>query len=270
MDMLTYDRCDLNGEARRIWDANAEWWDDRIGDGNQFQRELIEPATERLLNITPGTTVLDIGCGGGRFARRLAESGAYVVATDFSERFIQRARSRTPAVLRNIEYHVVDATDAEALLSLGRNRFDGALATMVLMDMACITPLMRTLPVLLKPHGWFVFSVMHPCFQPAEICKFAEQIESDGQLALKTGVKISRYITPAAWRGIGILGQPEPQYYFHRPLHVLFHAGFQNGFVIDAFEEPTFATGPDDGQYLRWDHLAEIPPVLVVRMRLTT
>ena len=29
-------------ENRRIWDANALWWDDRIGDGNDFQTLLIE------------------------------------------------------------------------------------------------------------------------------------------------------------------------------------------------------------------------------------
>jgi hypothetical protein len=33
-------------ENRRIWNANARWWDDRIGEGNDFQALLIEPATE--------------------------------------------------------------------------------------------------------------------------------------------------------------------------------------------------------------------------------
>ena len=42
---------ELNGEVQRIWNANAEWWDDRIGDGNDFQDQLIEPATERLLEV---------------------------------------------------------------------------------------------------------------------------------------------------------------------------------------------------------------------------
>jgi len=53
---------DLNAAARRIWEANAEWWDDRIGDGNEFQEELLEPTTERLLALQPGEKVLDIGC----------------------------------------------------------------------------------------------------------------------------------------------------------------------------------------------------------------
>ena len=63
----------LNAEAQRIWDANAGWWDDKVGEGNAFQKELIEPTTEKLLGIAPGETVLDIACGAGRFARRMAE-----------------------------------------------------------------------------------------------------------------------------------------------------------------------------------------------------
>lgn len=38
-------------ENLKIWNANAVWWDDRIGDGNEFQTHLTEPATERLFAI---------------------------------------------------------------------------------------------------------------------------------------------------------------------------------------------------------------------------
>ena len=64
----------LSEDNRRIWDGNAIWWDDRIGDGNEFQALLIEPATERLLRPRTGDTILDIACGAGRSARRMAAS----------------------------------------------------------------------------------------------------------------------------------------------------------------------------------------------------
>ncbi len=258
---------DLNDEARRIWDVNAEWWDDKIGDGNAFQRVLIEPTTERLLDIGEGTTLLDVGCGAGRFARRMAALGAKVVATDFSERFIQRARERTPAECRNVEYRVVDATDRDALLALGAGRFDGAVATMALMDMSAVEPLFGALPQLLKPGGWFVFSVMHPCFQAPAASRFAENLEEDGRFEVRNGIKVHRYLSPTAWRGLGIVGQPEPHYYFHRPIQALLQTGFRHGFVVDAFEEPAFPAVAQDGRHLRWDRMPEIPPVLVVRMR---
>jgi len=262
------DFSEFNAEARRIWNTNAEWWDDRIGDGNAFQCELIEPATERLLRISPGETILDVGCGAGRFARRMAELGAYVVAFDFSERFIARAKKRTPPNVENIEYHVADATDENQVLALGVNRFDAAVATMALMDMAAIEPLMNALAKSLRPNGRFIFSVMHPCFQTAEICKFAEQLEADGLVTIRSGVKVTKYLTPTAWKGEGILGQPALQYYFHRPLSKLLGVCFEAGFVVDGMEEPAFKEGPGEPRSLGWRDLPEIPPVLVVRMRL--
>jgi len=259
---------EFNAEVRRIWNANAEWWDDKIGDGNEFQCELIEPATERLLNVSPGETILDVGCGAGRFARRMAELGAYVVAFDFSERFIKRAKQRTPPNVKNIEYHVVDATDEQQILALEMNRFDAAVATMALMDMSSIEPLMSALSKSLKPGGRFVFSVIHPCFQTPETCKFAEQFETDGKITLWSGVKVAKYLTPTVWKSQGIVGQPELQYYFHRPLSMLLRAGFDVGFVVDGLEEPAFKEGANERGGLRWRDLPEIPPVLVMRMRL--
>ncbi len=127
-------------ENRRIWDANATWWDDRIGDGNDFQTLLIEPASERLLDIVAGDTILDAACGAGRFARRIAELGARVVAFDSSAEFIARARQRTSAGTA-VEYHVADAANAEAVLSAGPNRFNKAVCTMAIMDMPEVRPL---------------------------------------------------------------------------------------------------------------------------------
>src|ERR1700724_3085946 len=56
---------DLNEETRSIWDQNASFWDDRMGDGNDFQRILIGPASERLLNLQPGETLLETACANG-------------------------------------------------------------------------------------------------------------------------------------------------------------------------------------------------------------
>jgi 2-polyprenyl-3-methyl-5-hydroxy-6-metoxy-1,4-benzoquinol methylase len=163
-------------ENRRIWDANARWWDDRIGDGNDFQTLLIEPATERLLNVSAADTILDVACGAGRFTRRMAALGARVVAFDTSTEFIARARERTGSGA-SIEYHVLDAANADHLQSLAANRFTKAVCTMALMDMPEIAPLFRALSQLLTTDGTFVFSVTHPCFHSAAMQRFAEMYE---------------------------------------------------------------------------------------------
>src|SRR5512136_1547294 len=86
---------ELSSEGQAIWNQNASFWDDHMGEGNDFQRVLISPATERLLQIQEDELVLDVACGNGNFARRMAEMGARVVAFDFSQTFIERARQRT-------------------------------------------------------------------------------------------------------------------------------------------------------------------------------
>jgi hypothetical protein len=40
--------------VKDIWNANAEYWDKRMGEGNLFHKNLIEPTQLRMLDIKPG------------------------------------------------------------------------------------------------------------------------------------------------------------------------------------------------------------------------
>lgn len=259
---------DLSDDNRRRWDVNARWWDDRIGDGNDFQTFLIEPATDRLLSAGAGDTILDVACGAGRFARRMAQLGARVIAFDYSAEFIGRARARTAADAA-IEYHVLDAADVNRLVALGAKRFNKAVCTMAIMDMPEIRPMFRALSRLLVPGGVFVFSVVHPCFHSAAIQRFAEIYEEHaGRHVVLSGVKVSSYLSPFARKTEGIIGQPEPHWFFHRPISALFRFGFDAGFVVDGIEEPRFPGGDAPRPGVRWSEMPEIPPIMVVRMKL--
>jgi SAM-dependent methyltransferase len=196
----------------------------------------------------------------------MAALGARVVAFDYSVAFIARARERTASDML-VEYHALDAADSDALLALGERRFDKAVCTMALMDMPEFRHLFAALSHLLKPAGTFVFSVTHPCFHSAAIQRFTEISEEDnGRHAVRSGVKVSSYISPFARRTEGIVGQPEPQWFFHRPISMLFDAGFASGFVVDGIEEPHFEGSLKAG--VSWRDMPEIPPFLVVRMKL--
>ncbi len=260
---------ELAPETQDIWNQNACFWDDYMGDeGNHFYRLLVQPTTEALLDIQPGEQVLDIACGNGNFSRHLAHLGAHVVATDFSEAMVTRARTRTTEHIDRITYQVVDATDSDQLLALGQQRFNAAVSNMALMDMAMLEPLLKSLRYLLKPNGRFVFSVTHPCFQSPGITKVAEEVDHDGEMLTRYAVKVSDYITPVDFKGLAIIGQPAPQYYFHRPLSMLFNLCFQAGFVLDGLEEPVFSEEMNPKRILSWSNFKEIPPVLVARLRL--
>ncbi len=263
-------RAAAHAETHQAWERNAEYWDDHIGEGNDFVNHLIWPATQRLLDLRPGGRVLDAACGNGLYARRIAELGAEVVAFDFSEALIERAEARTVAHADRIHYLVRDATDEAALLTLGERTFDAAICQMALFDIAELRPLVRALARLLKPGGPFLFSVTHPCFNNANAVHVGELEDREGEMVRRYAVKVYGYLTPTVMHGLAIAGQPQPQVYFDRPLHVLFGACFDAGFVLDGLEEPGFAPDHRTGQGgLSWGgNFSEIPPVLVARMRL--
>jgi 2-polyprenyl-3-methyl-5-hydroxy-6-metoxy-1,4-benzoquinol methylase len=261
----------LAREVREAWEHNALWWDEYMGEGRDFQNLLIGPATERLLEIKPGEVILDVACGNGAFSRRMAELGARVVAFDLSESFIKRARERTSAYADRIDYLVLDASDEGQLLELGRQRFDSAVCTMALMDMITIQPLISALRELLQEGGRFVFSVLHPCFNSSSGCsQVAEEEDREGEIHTRYSVKVWKYIQPTVAQGLGVVGQPVAQYYFHRPLSVLFGSCFGAGFVLDGLEEPVFPPSSDRQRAFSWANFGAIPPVMVARMRPRT
>jgi 2-polyprenyl-3-methyl-5-hydroxy-6-metoxy-1,4-benzoquinol methylase len=269
-EQISPDFPEYDGQTAEVWDRLAEWWDDKIGDGNDFQDYLIEPASERLLVLKPGEQVLDIACGAGRFTRRMAALGANITAIDHSEKFIQRAKERTTEHADKIEYWVLDALDTSALLALGEKKFDAAICTMGLMDMSSIEPLISTLPKLLKPDGRFVFSVTHPVFNSGTSRQVAEQYYETGEILTRSGVTVTDYARSYAYMGIGIMGQPTPQHYFHRSISLLFNTCFKHGFALDGMEEPTL---PEELKgksraLLSFNNMPTLPPILVARMVL--
>jgi 2-polyprenyl-3-methyl-5-hydroxy-6-metoxy-1,4-benzoquinol methylase len=269
---MTWNVGDANETTRRAWDQNARYWDTHIGEGNDFVEVLIWPATQRLLTVEPGQRVLDIACGNGLYARRMAALGAEVVAFDFSEAMIERAEARTTSTpdAERIEYRVLDATDEAALVTLGECAFDAAVCQMALFDMADIGPLIRALARMLRPNSPFLFSVMHPAFNQPNAAPAASVESPEGRDRVVYGMRVTGYLTSEAARDEAIRNQPSCQLVFHRPLHALLRPAFDAGFVLDALEEPAFPPDHPSGPLgLSWGgHFHEIPPVLIARLRL--
>lgn len=252
---------DLHDEIRSAWDQLAQFWDERMTADTTWQGHLIQPAVERLLQLHPGERVLEIACGNGRFARRMSELGARVLATDFSEAMIERARSYGG----DVEYRIADATDAEVLLSLGEvDSFDAVVSNMAIMDIESIEPMVVAATELLRPSGRFVFSTLHPAFNSGDARPTLE-IDQEGSSTEVYSVKVSAYGRSSTGKGVAIPGQPVEQWYFHRPLWMILRPFFSHGFVLDALEEPLVdpeRATPGTPMYV----YTQLPGVLVGRM----
>jgi 2-polyprenyl-3-methyl-5-hydroxy-6-metoxy-1,4-benzoquinol methylase len=258
-----------NVRQREAWNRNTDFWNARMDENHDFFRLLIWPASERLLAPQPNQHVLDIACGNGVSSRALARLGVHVLAFDFAEKMIDAARARGPSGPGTIDYRVLDATDVKALCELGESNFDAALCNMALMDIAELRPLLFALTRVLKPDGCFVFSVLHPCFNNPSTIQMVELEDREGVLLTTWSVKVSRYLTTQQRPGLAMPDQPVPHTYFHRSLTTLLGLAFDAGFVLDALEESAFPPQNRGGSTpLSWNgHFAEIPPVLVARLR---
>jgi SAM-dependent methyltransferase len=77
----------LFGARARDW---ADTWEGPQGWGTGLYEHVLSAA-----NVGPGTTVLDCGCGAGRFVHLAAERGAGVAGIDAAAKLVEIAASRT-------------------------------------------------------------------------------------------------------------------------------------------------------------------------------
>ena len=251
-------------EDREAWDAIASFWHGHMGEGNDFVDALIWPIVHRLLPPLNGLCVIDVGCGNGLYARRLASEGAQVRATDFSARMIEHARAAMSDDV--VEYEVLDASDQGSLDRLPTNGFDAAVSTMVLMDMVDTGPLLRSLSRILPSGGAFVFATAHPCFNSPHAHLESEGPNHEG--AAPPSVRIEAYRTPSCSRDMAMRGQPVKTPFFHRAISDLLRPAFSAGLVLDALEEACFPPDHDSGRHNSWGgRFSEFPPILAGRLR---
>src|SRR5947209_1140701 len=145
------------------YDTIAEWYDDWAGSGSMADDPFF-PAVEELMGPVAGLRLCDLACGQGRVARYLTDRGAQVTGIDLSVKLLaiaQRYEAETP---RGIDYH---QADARALDGIADGGFEGVLCFQALMDIADLVPTFASVRRILRPGGWFVFAIIHPCYNPA-------------------------------------------------------------------------------------------------------
>src|SRR5262245_36992337 len=85
----------IDSDAERVptRDGYDRWAEIYDGEGNPLIA-LEQPLVDHLLGGVSGLDVVDLGCGTGRHAVRLALEGARVTALDFAEGMVARAREK--------------------------------------------------------------------------------------------------------------------------------------------------------------------------------
>jgi ubiquinone/menaquinone biosynthesis C-methylase UbiE len=120
-----------------------------------------DPTLTELVGGVAGRDVLALACGQGRDARLLARLGATVTGVDASEEMLRHARRLEADDACGIEFVQGDAQD---LAAFADSSFDGVVCHMALMDIPGLAPTIASVSRVLRESGWFVFSIVHPCF----------------------------------------------------------------------------------------------------------
>jgi SAM-dependent methyltransferase len=103
--LLTPETEDLKRRLKATWNE---------GDYDTFSRYM-EGDAERFyqrLNVAPGSTLLDVGCGSGQLALIAARAGARVTGCDIASNWVEKARARAAAEGLDARF---DEADAESL-----------------------------------------------------------------------------------------------------------------------------------------------------------
>ena len=134
----------------RFWDGYAAKYAAKpVPDEDAYERTL-----ERVrAYLTPNDEVLELGCGTGTTALKLAASARVIVATDYSAGMIDIAteKARLEGVT-NVRFRQCTALDA----SFSPGSFDALLAMNLLHLIADIPALLARVHALLRPGGLFI------------------------------------------------------------------------------------------------------------------
>jgi ubiquinone/menaquinone biosynthesis C-methylase UbiE len=122
---------------------------------------LVDAVLAKLVGDVAGHEVLSLACGQGQDARLLAGLGATVTGVDVSEEMLRYARRHETEDQRGIAYVHGDAQD---LAMFADACFDGVVCHMALMDIPGLAATIASVARVLRPGGWFVFSIVHPCY----------------------------------------------------------------------------------------------------------
>lgn len=212
------------------YDAIAEWYDEFVRT-EPLLYEVVLPATMRLIEDTGSlqdAIVCDLACGQGLVARELALRGAYVTGVDISERLLALARSQPVVAPHAITWR---HDDAQVGRTLADASFDGVVCNMALMDIPDLAATLRTVSRILRPGGWFVFSVTHPCVQMPHS---RWTTRADGTVTREAG----DYFAEGFWQPVGAPGVRGRVGARHRMLSTYLNALSEAGLRLDRTLEP--------------------------------
>jgi malonyl-CoA O-methyltransferase len=140
----------------KVQQAYTDWAETYDSDRN-LTRDLDQQITRKTLGELRFDSVVEIGCGTGKNTRLLAEIASTVVALDFSEAMIARAREKSR--FDNVTFKLADINQP---WPCDDKSADLICCNLVLEHVANLSFAFAEAARVLVPHGQFFISELHP------------------------------------------------------------------------------------------------------------
>ena len=146
-------------QKQTSWQKVAPWYNSLVGsEGHYYHEHLILPNVKRLLQLSPNSTLLDIGCGQGVLAHSIDTIKRYQ-GIDAAPTLIQHARQSI--TIPDYSFTVADATKALPV----KNSFSHATMILSLQNMSSAEAVIKNASKALDPKGTLLIVLNHPAFR---------------------------------------------------------------------------------------------------------
>ena len=222
-------------ETQDAFDSVAADYDGARGNNDLIQDMRREMWRWLDATFAPASRLIDLGCGTGLDAIRMAEAGHQVTATDWSAQMVARTRDRAERANLQQSVRALAVGSHELNLLPGDGSFDGAYSN--LGPLNCVpdlTAVSRECSRLLAPGGKLVFTVIgRAC--PWEMAHYL----SRGQWA-RARIRFARNVVPVGMNKHTIWTRYYGPKEFYRPFEREFTLTHYRGLCL--FAPPPYLT----------------------------